>query len=118
MVSRRTVDSHVQHIYAKTGVRSRIKLAAVWGQIQREVSTIEGESMARVPNPPTPVRISVDLTPMLYRQLTGWVMGAAEDIEVARLSIADTIRAMIEVTAHNEAMSREVQAAAARLAKS
>jgi hypothetical protein len=46
-----------------------------------------------------PVRITLDLSPELYRELTGWADSAAIELGVPRVSLADAMRAMIRVTA-------------------
>jgi hypothetical protein len=46
-----------------------------------------------------PVRITLDLSPELYRELTGWTDAAAVELGVPRISLADAMRAMIRVTA-------------------
>ena len=46
-----------------------------------------------------PVRITVDLSPELYRELTVWADTAAITLGVPRVSLADAVRAMIRVTA-------------------
>ena len=46
-----------------------------------------------------PVRITLDLSPELYRALTGWADEAAIALGVPRVSLADAVRAMIRVTA-------------------
>ena len=46
-----------------------------------------------------PVRITLDLSPELYRELTGWTDSAAIELGVPRVSLADAVRAMIRVTA-------------------
>jgi hypothetical protein len=48
-----------------------------------------------------PVRITLDLSPELYRQLTQWTDSAAVALDVPRVSLADAVRAMIRVTADN-----------------
>jgi hypothetical protein len=48
-----------------------------------------------------PVRITVDLSPELYRQLTQWADSAAIELDVPRVALADAMRAMIRVTAEN-----------------
>ena len=50
-----------------------------------------------------PVRITLDLSPELYRQLTGWADSAAIPLGVPRVSLADAIRAMIRVSAEDPA---------------
>jgi hypothetical protein len=46
-----------------------------------------------------PVRITLDLSPELYRELTVWADTAAITLGVPRVSLADAVRAMIRVTA-------------------
>jgi hypothetical protein len=48
-----------------------------------------------------PVRITVDLSPELHRQLTSWTDAAAVTLDVPRVSLADAVRAMIRVAADN-----------------
>jgi hypothetical protein len=48
-----------------------------------------------------PVRITLDLSPELYRQLTDWTAAAAITLDVPRVALADAVRAMIRVTAEN-----------------
>ena len=45
-----------------------------------------------------PVRITLDLSPELYPQLTLWAHSAAIELDVPRLALADAVRAMIRVT--------------------
>jgi hypothetical protein len=45
-----------------------------------------------------PVRITLDLSPELYRQLTQWADSAAITLDVPRVPLADALRAMIRVT--------------------
>ena len=48
-----------------------------------------------------PVRITLDLSPELYRELTMWTDSAAIELGVPRVSLADAVRAMIRVAADN-----------------
>ena len=48
-----------------------------------------------------PVRITLDLSPELYRQLTQWTDSAAVALGVPRVALADAVRAMIRVTAEH-----------------
>ena len=48
-----------------------------------------------------PVRITLDLSPELYRELTMWADSAAIELGVPRVSLADAMRAMIRVSADN-----------------
>ena len=50
-----------------------------------------------------PVRITLDLSPELYRQLTVWTYSAAVTLGVPRVSLADAVRAMIRVSAEDSA---------------
>ena len=45
-----------------------------------------------------PVRVTLDLSPELYRQLTQWADSAAIALDVPRVALADAVRAMIRVT--------------------
>ena len=46
-----------------------------------------------------PIRITLDLSPELYRELTVWADSAAIELGVPRVSLAAAVRAMIRVTA-------------------
>jgi hypothetical protein len=46
-----------------------------------------------------PVRITLDLSPELYRQLNAWADAAAVSLGVPRLPLAEAVRAMIRVAA-------------------
>ena len=48
-----------------------------------------------------PVRVTLDLNPELYRQLTQWADAAAIELNVPRVALADAMRAMIRVTTEN-----------------
>ena len=48
-----------------------------------------------------PVRVTLDLSPELYRQLTQWAASAAIALDVPRIALADAVRAMIRVAAEN-----------------
>ena len=48
-----------------------------------------------------PVRITLDLSPELYRQLTRWADEAAVELDVPRVALADAVRAMIRIAAHD-----------------
>ena len=48
-----------------------------------------------------PVRITLDLSPELYRELTRWADSAAVALDVPRVALADAMRAMIRVAAEN-----------------
>ena len=45
-----------------------------------------------------PVRITLDLSPELYRELTKWAHSAAIELDVPRVPLADAVRAMIKVS--------------------
>jgi len=45
-----------------------------------------------------PVRITLDLSPELYRQLTRWAHSAAIELDVPRVALAGAVRAMIRVS--------------------
>ncbi len=48
-----------------------------------------------------PVRITLDLSPELYRELTRWADSAAVALDVPRVALADAMRAMIRITTEN-----------------
>ena len=50
-----------------------------------------------------PVRITLDLSPELYRQLTRWADEAAVELDVPRVALADAVRAMIRVAGDDPA---------------
>jgi hypothetical protein len=55
-----------------------------------------------------PVRITLDLSPELYRQLTRWADSAAITLDVPRVALADAVRAMIRVTTESPDTTDEV----------
>ncbi len=50
-----------------------------------------------------PVRITLDLSPELYRQLTRWADEAAVELDVPRVALADAVRAMIRIAGDDPA---------------
>ena len=48
-----------------------------------------------------PVRVTLDLSPELYRQLARWADAAAIELDVPRVALADALRAMIRVAAES-----------------
>jgi hypothetical protein len=48
-----------------------------------------------------PVRITLDLSPELYRQLARWADTAAIELDVPRVALVDAVRAMIRVATEN-----------------
>ena len=48
-----------------------------------------------------PVRVTLDLSPELYRELIRWADTAAVELDVPRVALADAMRAMIRVTTEN-----------------
>jgi hypothetical protein len=68
-------------------------------------ATRRAESDARPPGRTAirskPIRITLDLSPELYRQLTEWASSAAIALDVPRVALADAVRAMIRVTAES-----------------
>ena len=55
-----------------------------------------------------PVRITLDLSPELYRQLTQWAASAAITLDVPRVALADAMRAMIRATAESPDQALEL----------
>jgi hypothetical protein len=48
-----------------------------------------------------PVRVTLDLSPELYRQLARWADTAAVELDVPRVALVDAVRAMIRVAAES-----------------
>lgn len=46
-----------------------------------------------------PVRVTLNMPPELYRQLTRWADSAAEALDVPRVSVQDALRAMVSAGA-------------------
>ena len=63
--------------------------------------------------PPKPARITLNLPPELYRQLTRWADSAAETIDVPRVGVQDALRAMVRVITEGQAKNAEQQVYAA-----
>lgn len=55
-----------------------------------------------------PVRITVDLAPELYRRLTRWTTEIAEEIDAAKVTTADIVRAYIRACDDPEVRARVV----------
>ena len=55
-----------------------------------------------------PIRITLDLSPELYRQLTRWADTAAITLDVPRVALADAVRTMIRATTENPATTAEI----------
>ena len=76
---------------------------------QRKAQMAAAAARRTDPTPPAgraairskPVRITLDLSPELYRQLTAWADSAAVTLDVPRVSLANAVRAMIRVAADN-----------------
>jgi hypothetical protein len=64
-------------------------------------STLDARPAGRTAIRSKPVRITLDLSPELYRQLTQWADSAAVTLDVPRVALADAMRAMIRVTTEN-----------------
>jgi hypothetical protein len=55
-----------------------------------------------------PVRVSLDLSPQLYRDLGDWSRDAAESLGRGRVTHADTLRALVRELLSNPALSAKV----------
>jgi hypothetical protein len=55
-----------------------------------------------------PIRITLDLSPELYRQLTQWAASAAVALDVPRVPLADAVRAMIRATGESPEKALEL----------
>ncbi|MFD1502717.1 hypothetical protein [Streptosporangium lutulentum] len=56
-----------------------------------------------------PVRITIDLAPELYRRLTKWTGEAAEEIDAAKVSHADVVRAFIRASDDPDVRNRVLE---------
>jgi hypothetical protein len=45
--------------------------------------------------PQKPARVTLNMPPELYRELSRWTDGAADELGVARVSVQDALRAML-----------------------
>lgn len=75
----------------------KAQMAAAAGRRSERNATPAGRTAIRS----KPVRITLDLSPELYRQLTQWADSAAVELDVPRVALADAMRAMIRVTTGN-----------------
>jgi len=75
----------------------RAQMAAAAGRRAEPAARPAGQTAIRS----KPVRITLDLSPELYRQLTRWVDEAAVELDVPRVALVDAVRAMIRVTTEN-----------------
>ena len=64
---------------------------------QRKAQMAAAAARRTKPGAAPAVRITLDLSPELYRQLTMWADSAAISLGVPRVSLADAVRAMIRV---------------------
>lgn len=65
---------------------------------QAPVSPVpEAPITARSPEgpPPKPARVTLNMPPELYRELSRWTDGAADELGVARVSVQDALRAIL-----------------------
>jgi hypothetical protein len=58
---------------------------------------------------PRPVRITVDLTPELYRKLTRWTAEATDELGAVKLPLADVVRAFIRAADDPATRARVVE---------
>jgi hypothetical protein len=75
----------------------RAQMAAAAARRSRPGAVPAGQTAIRS----KPVRVTLDLSPELYRQLTQWAGTAAVALDVPRVALADAMRAMIRVTTEN-----------------
>lgn len=52
-----------------------------------------------------PARVTLNLPPELYRQLSRWTDSAAETIDVPRVGVQEALRAMVRIITGDEAPS-------------
>ncbi len=99
VLSRRTIEAHIQNIYIKTGIaRSRAVLALLWLRLKDKDGIMPGDKIQPLQSG-TSVRLTVDLDLDLYRLLTTWAQMAAVELGRPRLALTDCMRAMIRRTA-------------------
>jgi hypothetical protein len=79
--------------------RRKAQMAAAAGRRADPGASPAGKTAIRS----KPVRITLDLSPELYRQLTRWADSAAIALDVPRVALADAMRAMIRVTTEHPA---------------
>lgn len=86
--------SPVKRPSAVDGLRRAAAVPATATEIRQSLTDLPAEAPKR-PKRQKPVRITVDLTPEAYRQLTDWTKETAADLGFVKLSIADVVRAMV-----------------------
>jgi hypothetical protein len=79
----------------------------------RPAVDLEVPASNRHAKPPKPARITLNLPPELYRQLTRWADSAAETIDVPRVGVQEALRAMVRVITEGQAKNAEQQVYAA-----
>lgn len=77
--------------------RRKAQMAAAAGRRAEPDANPAGRTAIRS----KPVRITLDLSPELYRQFTRLADSAAIELDVPRVALADAMRAMIRVTTEN-----------------
>ena len=58
----------------------------------------------------TPVRITVDLSPVEHRTLRDWCSAAAVDLGMARIPAAEVVRVLLERLTDDEGLAEQVRA--------
>lgn len=56
-----------------------------------------------------PVRITVDLSPLAYRDLNRWCRQAAEDLDVAKVNTAAVVRTLLGMLDDDQALAGRVR---------
>ena len=67
-----------------------------------------GRRPGQLPGPAKPVRVTVDFPTGQYRELTEWASAAAAELGVPRVTLAEAIRAMVEVANADPSVSAAV----------
>lgn len=62
---------------------------------------------------PKPARVTLNLPPELYRQLNRWADSAAEQLDVPRVGVQESLRAMVRVVTGGQAANAEQRIIAA-----
>lgn len=56
-----------------------------------------------------PVRMTIEITPQMHRQLTAWTHELMLDLDLTRITMSDAVRAMITLTATDPEVSAKVR---------
>jgi hypothetical protein len=95
---------------AVTGLRKAVGTAAPVPASEKRVSEMtetEIQSLA-APTRTSPVRVTLNFPPDLFRQLDHWARETADAIGAPRVGVQDAVRAMVRVITSGEARNAEI----------